>query len=188
MNKRKCKSCSTYTRDYIAINNMAFCNSDCAVDYARANSDKARKKATREKKVALRNKCKKTQKEKAQAAFNKAIRVRDKNLPCISCGRYHEGQYHAGHYKTRGAHPELALHPLNCHKQCAPCNNHLSGNLVNYRKALIEKIGQEKLDWLEGEHELNRYTAEQYMEISKHYREQIKLMEANPNHELVSYQ
>ncbi|MBB0618613.1 recombination protein NinG, partial [Escherichia coli] len=69
----------------------------------------------------------------AQQAFNEFIRLRDADHPCISCGRHHEGQYHAGHYRTVAASPELRFEPLNVHKQCAPCNNHKSGDIVNYR-------------------------------------------------------
>ncbi|MBF3209581.1 recombination protein NinG, partial [Pseudomonas aeruginosa] len=69
----------------------------------------------------------------AQQAFNEFIRLRDADQPCISCGRHHDGQYHAGHYRTVAASPELRFEPLNVHKQCAPCNNHKSGDIVNYR-------------------------------------------------------
>ncbi|MEF3019469.1 recombination protein NinG, partial [Pseudomonas aeruginosa] len=43
----------------------------------------------------------------AQQAFNEFIRLRDAYQPCISCGRHHDGQYHAGHYRTVAASPEL---------------------------------------------------------------------------------
>jgi len=92
--------------------------------------------------------------KQAQQAFNEFIRYRDRHLPCISCGRHHEGQYHAGHFRTTGANPELRFNEDNCHKQCAPCNNHLSGNLIAYRPSLIAKIGQARFDALMGPHEL----------------------------------
>ena len=71
--------------------------------------------------------------KEAQSEVNRYVRLRDKDLPCISCGRFHNGQYHAGHYRTVGSAPELRFELSNIHKQCAPCNNHLSGNIVNYR-------------------------------------------------------
>ena len=80
----------------------------------------------------------------AQNAFNAYIRERDKTLPCISCGRHHQGQYHAGHYQTVGSHPELRFSELNVHKQCSVCNNHKSGNIVEYRINLIKKIGRNR--------------------------------------------
>jgi len=105
----------------------------------------------------------------AQASFNAWIRTRDADRPCISCGRHHQGQYHAGHYLSVGARPELRYEPLNVWKQCAPCNTHLSGNAVLFRVALVREIGIEKVEWLEGPHEPKRYTVEQLQAIKKHY-------------------
>lgn len=110
----------------------------------------------------------------AQAVFNEWVRLRDADLPCVSCGRHHDGQYHAGHYRTVGANPEIRFEPLNVWKQCAPCNTHLSGNLVNYRLSLLERIGAEKLAWLEGPHPASKYTIEEIKAIKADYREKIK--------------
>ena len=62
-------------------------------------------------------------------------------------------------------------------KQCSPCNNHLSANLTEYRKVLIDKIGQEKVEWLEGPHELNRYRREELEQIKKTYRAKARELE-----------
>lgn len=115
----------------------------------------------------------------AQTAFNAFIRMRDSELPCISCGRFHKGQYHAGHYKSVGANPELRFNENNCHKQCAPCNNHLSGNIANYRPNLILKIGQEAVDIIEGKHELQNLTIEQIKEIKALYKKKLKELQDN---------
>ena len=112
--------------------------------------------------------------KQAQTAFNAFIRERDKDEPCISCGRFHEGQYHAGHYRTTGANPELRFDEDNVHKQCAPCNNHLSGNIENYTPRLIEKVGQERFDRLMGSHELPKWKREDYERIRDHYRAKLK--------------
>ncbi|MFJ2527843.1 recombination protein NinG [Pseudomonas helmanticensis] len=106
----------------------------------------------------------------AQAAFNEWIRLRDADRPCVSCGRYHEGQYHAGHYRSVGANPELRFEPLNVWKQCAPCNTHLSGNLVNYRLSLLQLIGTEQVEWLEGPHPACKHTVEEIKTIKAEYR------------------
>lgn len=112
--------------------------------------------------------------KQAQQDFNEFIRYRDRSLPCISCGRHHEGQYHAGHFRTTGANPELRFNEDNCHRQCAPCNNHLSGNLIAYRPALIEKIGQARFDALMGPHELPKWKREDYIRIRDEYRAKLK--------------
>ncbi|MEH4799087.1 recombination protein NinG [Atlantibacter hermannii] len=112
--------------------------------------------------------------KQAQQAFNEFIRYRDRHLPCISCGRHHDGQYHAGHYRTTGANPELRFDEDNCHKQCSVCNNHLSGNLTAYRPELIAKIGQTRFDALMGPHKLPKWKRDDYIRIRDEYRAKLK--------------
>ena len=112
--------------------------------------------------------------KRSQSAFNAWVRARDAGQPCISCGRFHNGQNHAGHYRPAGSNPELRFEPDNCHLQCAPCNSHLSGNLTNYRPALIAKIGLERVEWLEGWHEPKRYRREDYQAIEAEYKAKLK--------------
>lgn len=105
-----------------------------------------------------------------QQAFNAWVRERDALLPCVSCGRHHEGQWHAGHYRTVSAHPAIRFEPLNVWKQCAPCNTHKSGDLLNYRIELIRRIGEERVAWLEGPHEPKKYTIDELKALTAHYR------------------
>ena len=181
--KFRCLNCKCYFPQKYAIETPVgkFCCGKCRQEYGIQATETLRKKAKiierkkfNEKKRQFKKTCKKTQRAKAQAAFNAYIRKRDEKLPCISCGRHHQGQYHAGHYKTRGAHPELAFHPFNCHKQCSACNNHLSGNISNYRPNLIDKIGLENVEWLESQHKPQLYTAEDLSEIADYYKEKLK--------------
>lgn len=127
--------------------------------------DRAERKAAKEKLKTKADHAKET-----QQAVNEFIRLRDANEPCISCGRDHAGAYHAGHYRSTKAAPELRFEPRNIHKQCAPCNTHLSGNLVEYRIRLIQKIGKDAVDWLEGPHEPKRYTIPELQAIKAEYR------------------
>jgi hypothetical protein len=112
--------------------------------------------------------------KEAQAVFNAWIRERDKNLPCISCKCSNAGQWHAGHYLSVGARPELRFDPLNVHKQCVHCNLYMSGNLINYRKSLCEKIGVENVELLEGPHDAKKYTIEELELIKKTYSMMLK--------------
>jgi len=138
-----------------------FCSIEHMKDYGLAKSRKEKakreKKAHAKRKKELKDNDKSFQFKKTQTIFNRYIRLRDDCLACISCGRHHSGQYHAGHYKTVGANPELRFHPDNCHKQCAPCNNHLSGNIVNFRIGMADKIGVSRLGYIEGSHKPKRY-------------------------------
>lgn len=143
-----------------------------AIANVRKKADKAFKQETVRRKKALKSRS--DWLKEAQTAFNAFIRERDMDLPCISCGRFHDGQYHAGHYKSVGANPELRFNEDNCHKQCAPCNNHLSGNIANYRPNLILKIGQTALDSIEGENALQKLTIEQIKDIKSEYKKKLK--------------
>jgi len=109
-----------------------------------------------------------------QIAFNAWVRARDAELPCVSCGRHHQGKYDAGHYRTVGSNPALRFEPLNCHRQCSPCNTRLSGNIVNYRIELVKRIGAESVEWLEGPHEAKKYTIEELKTMTAEYREKTR--------------
>lgn len=159
------------------------CSPMCALSHTQTNRAKAEKrravierKADKAKLDKLKSKSRLAR--EAQTAFNVWVRARDAGNACISCGRHHQGQHHAGHYLSVGARPELRYEPLNVWLQCAPCNNHLSGNVVLYRKALLVKIGQEKLDWLEGPHEQKHYTRGELIAIKADYTAKTKQLKA----------
>lgn len=181
--KRKCCECGKRSdRDTMfAVNGItSFCDVDCAAKYAYKNKEKGKKIKHRQQKKESKLNDKSYRKKCAQQAFNAYIRYRDNDDNCISCGRDHDGQYHAGHYRSTGAYPELRFEELNCHKQCAPCNNHLSGNIANYRIGLIERIGHKAVEWLEGPHEPKKYTCDDFLVIEKKYKQKLKeLKEAN---------
>ncbi|MFG0466611.1 recombination protein NinG [Pseudomonas putida] len=97
--------------------------------------------------------------KEAQAAINRYVRLRDAHLGCVSCDKpaSWSGQWHCSHFRSVGAAPHLRFNLWNMNKSCSACNNFLSGNIMAYRPALIEKIGQEKVDWLECNNSLARH-------------------------------
>lgn len=116
-------------------------------------------------------------KREAQTALNRwIVQVRDADKPCISCGRHHQGQYHAGHYLSRGAAPQHALNPLNVWKQCAPCNTYLHGNQAAYRMRLVELIGADAVEALESDNAPRKWTREELTAIRDKYRAKLKEM------------
>ena len=148
------------------------CSTPCAIDFAA--TERVRKERSERQEGLRKLKTRRDHLKEAQAAFNAFIRARDAALPCISCGRHHTGSYDAGHYRSVGAQPALRFNETNCHKQCVPCNNHKSGNIVEYRIRLVQKIGREPVELLEIEHEPARWTVEQLIEIKNHYRARLK--------------
>jgi hypothetical protein len=112
--------------------------------------------------------------KEAQTAFNAFIRERDKSLPCISCGRFHTGAYDAGHYRSTGAAPSLRFDENNCHRQCVPCNQHKSGNIIEYRIGLIKKVGIKEVERIEGPLPEVKWTREAAREIKALYVAKLK--------------
>ncbi|MBU9236214.1 recombination protein NinG [Burkholderia multivorans] len=171
----KPKRCRICAREFAPISSMSkVCSVPCSLQYAR---NQARQKGEREIRAA-RQKAKSRSEHLAdlQDAFNAWIRMRDAGQPCISCGRMHKGRWHAGHYRSVGSAPELRFEPLNVHLQCAPCNLYLSGNLTAYRINLIEKIGLEKVEWLEGKHEPLKLTLQQIEQMKSYFRAEVRRM------------
>lgn len=172
---KKCRN-STCRADFIPARPLqTACSVACAIaltqtQKARASRDQAKQERAARRAARERIKTKGDYMRETQAAFNEWIRERDRDLPCISCGRHHQGQYHAGHYRTVGANPELRFNPLNVHKQCAPCNNHKSGDIVNYRINLVQRIGADQVEWLEGPHEPQRYTIDELKAMKASFR------------------
>lgn len=171
----KPKRCAVCHNEYIpSLTTQKVCDWQCAIKLSQEQgAKKERKKHTKAKKE-LRDNDRSFQLRKTQQIFNKWIRLRDSGDPCISCLRTHSGQYHAGHYRTVGANPELRFDERNCHKQCSACNNHLSGNIVNYRINLVNKISLGSVQGLEGHHEPKRYTIEELKEIQELYKRKTK--------------
>ena len=183
MNKPRIRTCKACKGKYESARlGQVCCSPVCAYAYAKAQREKREAKAKVDERKKLKAKIqalkpKSHWQKLAQAAVNAFVRVRDEKLPCISCGRFHNGQWHAGHYLSRGAHPELALEPRNIHKQCAPCNNHLSGNQINFRKGLIARFGEAEAEWLEGPHESKHYSIDDLKQIAAQYRAMTKQLQ-----------
>jgi len=186
--RRKCTVCREW---FFPVRDEQYvCSYECSCVHGKATNDAAKAEKQREEKKLRLQEEKADRKrlaerriavkplsyfiKQAQQAFNEFIRYRDRYLPCISCGRQHDGQYHAGHFRTTGANPELRFNEDNCHRQCAPCNNHLSGNLTAYRPALIAKIGQARFDVLIGPHELPKWKRNDYIRIRDEYRAKLR--------------
>lgn len=196
--KKRCKCCGDYGEategvqtpkgwflDYShAINH--------SIELSRKRTERLRAKAVRAQAEEAKNAAKRDRErrvevkplsywmKRAQAAVNAYIRARDAGQPCISCGKPDDGshQRHASHYRSVGGHPELRFCELNIWASCSVCNNYLSGNLVPFRAALIAKIGLDKVEFLEGQHEPKRYRKEDYQAIEAEYKAKLKELQS----------
>lgn len=102
--------------------------------------------------------------------------VRDAGLPCISCSTTNNVVYCGSHYRTAGGNSEISLDTRNIHRACnVYCNKNLSGNISGtktthgYTVGLINRYGQEYVDWLNGYHAPVKYTCDQLRDIRAYY-------------------
>lgn len=118
---------------------------------------------------------------KADAAFSLFIRTRDaqafegRAARCISCGKVLPIEhFDCGHYINR-QHMSTRFSELNCNAQCAKCNRFDEGNIQGYRKGLIEKIGEQKVELLEAmKYQENKLSAFELDAIAKDYKKRVK--------------
>lgn len=172
MAKSKCKFCGARKETAEGVKTPAgfFCDFDHAFKFGNANKEVGRKKlnakrlqdakkqeAEKRKEFRQRKKEVKPRKywyDKLQLLVNQYItKVRDLNKPCCTCGTSSgDIKYDAGHFFTRAARPDLRFELSNIHIQCSVnCNVHGSGMRKEHAEFIIEKYGQEKLDWLTNE-------------------------------------
>jgi hypothetical protein len=119
----------------------------------------------------------------AQKAFNAYIRARDYGKPCICCDKpiawgtdKTGGVVDCGHYLSTGARSHLRFTEDNAAAQLKYCNTYLSGNAANFRLGLIKRIGLERVDALENDYTVKRWTIEELKDIAKIYHEKLKAM------------
>ena len=160
------------------------CSAKCAISF---NSEKEVKKRVQQMKAEVEGT---TQLENAaRIIFQKWIRERDKDLPCISCGKTNKdfiGPYvwDAGHYFSADKYSGLIFEETNVHKQCKECNGTLMyGNLAEYRKGLVERYGEDYVWQLESISDINRsykYSRSELIDIANKYKMKLKqLQQAN---------
>ena len=108
--------------------------------------------------------------------FQKFIRLRDKDLPCISCGSF-DGLPQGGHFKKAEIYSGVIFDERNCHKQCQKCNVYLGGNEANYRVNLVKRFSESFVSELEdfaNETRNYKYTKEELYTIKEKYSKKIK--------------
>ncbi len=171
---RKCKHCKTVFQKTSPLHSL--CSPKCAIENAEALKLKREAVAARKSRVDTKAKLDKIKSltewlKEAQRHCNAYVRLIEAHLPCISCGTSKTDiQYHAGHYRTTKAAPQLRFNLNNIHRQCATCNNHLSGNIINYRPSLIKLIGLQAVENLENNNDIHRYTIDEAKAILSNFR------------------
>lgn len=175
--QKPCKVCGSMFRPFSSTARV--CSPVCARKIVKADkkAEKVQDRAKRESQKPI-----KKLKAEAQKAFNEWIRMRDADQPCISCDTLNPpmkpgGAWDAGHFISRGSHPELAFDEDNVHKQCKTCNAgggkyaHKERTVnEQYEERLIARIGAERVERLKGPHEVTKLDREVLRQIKVIYR------------------
>lgn len=161
------------------------CSPDCAAEHARLEREKKDRQDRQKGLQAL--KTKRDYIKEAQIAFNAFIRLRDQlaGHPCISSGRpldWSGNAVDAGHYRSVGSAPHLRFDEDNCHAQSKHDNQWKSGNAVDYRLGLIARIGLRRVEALEADNTIRKWTTEEIIAIRNHYRIKVRQMKKESSH------
>lgn len=165
----QCRACG---KNFISFSSLKpHCSLKCALADLKAKeaAEKADRRATKARLAELDPRRYPKAKAAAQDAFNLFVRLRDAHQPCICCGRTESPQWDAGHYLSRGARPELSFDEDNCHKQAGRCNTYKAGNATAYRVGLVARIGEARVQRLEGPHPTAKWTVDDLKAIQRTY-------------------
>jgi len=174
MNRKKCRNCKEYFRPLKTLQHYCF-EPECTKVWV----TKEREKQWKSTKAKMKEDLKTVQDwmKEAQTVFNKYIRLRDKGQPCVSCQNPKPKKVNAGHFYSSGGHKFLTFDESNTHLQCEYCNSFLSGNLHEYRKNIIQRIGLCELQRLDRDAQRTaKYTVDELKELIKVYKEKIKAL------------
>lgn len=167
----KCKNCKAV---FTPVRfNQKFClESDCVRVWIESEKEKQWKK----KKKVLKDELQTLPEllKLAQITFNKYIRLRDKDKPCVSCEKPLGAKFDAGHYFSMGGHKAVTFDEENVHGQCVTCNQHKHGNLLHYQLGIQKRIGADRLIELHARaYETKKWTRDELNEIIKRYKSKI---------------
>ncbi len=184
------KVCKVCREDFFPARPMqSVCTPACAMKAARKATEKdAKARATQEKQADRKQReALKTLPEltkEAQQAFNAYIRERDRiaGHPCICCGQpldwgtvgVRGHSVDSGHYRSTGSAPHLRFTEDNAHAQRVVCNRHGAGRAVDYRLGLIQRIGLARVEALETDNALRKFTRDELRQLRDHYRTQLR--------------
>ena len=151
---KKCKQCKTPFEPRFSSLEKFCWNQECKFIEAMEKLSKIQKKQKldehiqwKEKKESL--KTLQDYLKEHQILVNTFVRLRDRNKRCISCNKPLKAKFDAGHFFSVGSYPSVRFDLTNIFGQCVHCNQHLRGNLHEYRKNITKRITEQELEELE---------------------------------------
>lgn len=145
---KSCKVCGTEFKPFKTTQKV--CGWKCAAVEGKEVAKKKEAKDWQKRKKTIKESLEtRTQKiNKTRIVFQKWVRLRDKDLPCISCG-INYGKFDAGHYLKAELYTGLIFDENNIAKQCYQCNKPLGGAQAEFRIGLVNRIGESGVKALE---------------------------------------
>lgn len=140
-----------------------------------------KEKAPWERKAARAGLSKPTLIRKLDSVFSEFIRLRDSKeygfeyFRCPTCGKVKPfEQADCAHYVKRSC-MALRWSEMNCHIGCRYCNRYLDGNMLEYRKWMVKKYGEQQVGLLESRRfETKKWSLFELQVLIKHYEEEVK--------------
>jgi hypothetical protein len=188
--KATCKVCGEKFEKHNSI--QPTCDKfECKLSYAMKAAEKSRLARERQERVKAKAEAKEFRERKeaakplrkllaeAEKAVNAYVRVRDRFLGCCSCDKpsHWDGQWHASHFKSVGSNSALRFNLWNINKSCSECNLFMSGNIAEYRKRLILKIGADRVEWLGQQNQTRKYEPEYLVRLKRVFTKKTKRLE-----------
>ena len=143
MKPKLCKICKG---QYTPVKPLqVVCSPICSIEYSKIHLPKVKITEANNKRKENKAKLKELEnlsywKKILQAQVNLIVRLIDKGCNCISSNRPYKDTDECGHFASRGSNPALQFNLFNMYSQSVHDNQHLSGNLLEYRDNL-EKLG-----------------------------------------------
>ncbi|MDL5036831.1 recombination protein NinG [Comamonas sp. Y6] len=166
-------------------------HAECAEAYAIAKREKEERAQAKADRMATKVERAETRRRKeamkslrellaeAQTAFNEFIRLRDAGKPCICCGMPFEpmkpgGSMDAGHFRSRSTAPQIRFNEDNVFGQRKNCNRPGGTTYSKFRVGVLARIGPERLEVIETNNGVHKWTHDEVRGIRDSYRAKAK--------------
>jgi hypothetical protein len=186
LRERKCVICAERFKQAQPM--QAVCGVRCAIVHGKKATAKQEAAKARAERIATKTalekfKTKGEWTDEVQRVFNAYIRERDKDKPCICCGKFFDekdtltgGQWDAGHYISRGHAAHLRFVEDNVHKQLKGHNRPGGTTRAAFRAGMIERIGQNRVELLEADNTPRHYTIDDLKAMKAEYAAKLRAL------------
>lgn len=174
-NTRRYGLCTKCYPDFILNTDYGKILLEKATIKGKQKAEKEQRKRTKEERESMKSISRLIQ--EAREPFQKWIRFRDANEPCISCGTTKAEIWDGSHFFKAEIYTGLIFNEVNVNKSCERCNRFLGGNESGYRLGLVKKYGEKVVKELEeASNHLREYkfSREELKQIKQKYQRLLR--------------